>query len=444
MLSADEPRYAAIGREMARSGDWITPRLWGSAWFEKPPLLYWMTGIATLAGLGMDLAPRLPVALLGFGFLIFFYIFLREEFGENEALFATCVLGTSAAWIAESFAAVTDLPLAATFAAALLLSLRLERRASLGLALVSGALLGFAMLAKGLVPLVLYAPVCWLLRRRLPSLFWISLACIAIAGPWYALCTLRNGAPFVDEFIWKHHFQRFTSAELQHVRPFWFYVPVLLAALFPWTPALLLLPGQKQIRFLAIWIAYALLFFSAAQNKLPGYVLPLMPALAVLIGIAIARAGNINIPLALSGLLIGFVPAIAAILPQALAAGLSHTAIPQGRWIGLLIGIACAVACVTLEKRGRRADAVVLVAVALAIVTWKAKLQTLPTLDQTVSASGFYRRHLNGLQDACLQGVPRASAYGLAYYADRVFPDCKSDVQRPKVLMVSGRLMLVE
>ncbi|HSW51218.1 MAG TPA: hypothetical protein VLH09_13630, partial [Bryobacteraceae bacterium] len=64
LIGPDEPRYASIGREMARSGDWVTPRLWGDPWFEKPPLLYWMTASATRLGLGDDLAPRLPVALL--------------------------------------------------------------------------------------------------------------------------------------------------------------------------------------------------------------------------------------------------------------------------------------------------------------------------------------------------------------------------------------------
>src|SRR5438046_4773933 len=80
MLGPDEPRYAAVGREMARSGDWVTPRLWGEAWFEKPALLYWMTGAGFRLGLGDELAPRLPVALLSLLFLAFFPLFLRREF----------------------------------------------------------------------------------------------------------------------------------------------------------------------------------------------------------------------------------------------------------------------------------------------------------------------------------------------------------------------------
>src|SRR5712692_7551561 len=98
LLGPDEPRYAAIGREMARSGDWVTPRLWGEPWFEKSPLLYWMTGAAFRLGLGPDLAPRLPVALLAVAFLIFYWWVVNREFGSRAAWFALLILGTSVAW----------------------------------------------------------------------------------------------------------------------------------------------------------------------------------------------------------------------------------------------------------------------------------------------------------------------------------------------------------
>ena len=84
---------------MARSGDWVTPRLWGEAWFEKPALLYWMTGAGFRLGLGDELAPRLPVALLSLLFLAFFHLCLRREFGARPASYATAILGTSAGWI---------------------------------------------------------------------------------------------------------------------------------------------------------------------------------------------------------------------------------------------------------------------------------------------------------------------------------------------------------
>src|SRR2546427_10539016 len=99
LLGPDEPRYASIAREMARSGDWITPRLWGEPWFEKPALLYWMTGIAFRLGLGEDLAPRLPVAIVSVAFLAAFFWLHRREFGERAAAYATVIRRPTAGWI---------------------------------------------------------------------------------------------------------------------------------------------------------------------------------------------------------------------------------------------------------------------------------------------------------------------------------------------------------
>src|SRR5215831_8894996 len=99
MLGPDEPRYASIGREMARSGDWITPRLWGEPWFEKPPLLYWLTALAFRLGIGPDWAPRLPVAIIAVVFLIFYWRLLAAEFGSRPASIATLILATTFGWI---------------------------------------------------------------------------------------------------------------------------------------------------------------------------------------------------------------------------------------------------------------------------------------------------------------------------------------------------------
>src|SRR5206468_10954694 len=99
MLGPDEPRYAAIGREMANSGDWVTPRLWGEPWFEKPALLYWMTATGFRLGLGPETAPRLPVAILSIAFLAFYWWILDREFGYRAAWMATLILGTCVAWI---------------------------------------------------------------------------------------------------------------------------------------------------------------------------------------------------------------------------------------------------------------------------------------------------------------------------------------------------------
>lgn len=449
MLGPDEPRYAAIGREMASSGDWVTPRLWGSAWFEKPPLLYWMTATATRAGFNADVAPRFPVALLGFGFLIFFFWFVQREFGPTEALYSTSILGTSAGWLAYSVVAVTDIPLCATFCAALLLTLLLlgEQRHAVAIAAACGALLGLAVLAKGLVPLVLFAPMAIALRSRWRLLLVIGAACLIVAGPWYTLVTMRNGRAFIDEFIWKHHFQRFNSDALQHVRPFWFYIPVLLGAVFPWAPLLLLARPKimldRRLKLLAIWTAYALVFFSASRNKLPGYVLPLLPAIALLMGIGLAWARRTRIPLALAGLLIGAVPIGASILPQALNVGLSRSTFPEVQWVWLGAGVAVACAALYFEFQTRRSDALLIVAFSLGIVLFKAKTNVMPMLDRHVSARPFYRQHGAWIDEACLQDVNRDAVYGLQYYAGRALPLCEDPKHTPKVVGVGHRLLLV-
>src|SRR6202521_3453609 len=170
-LGPDEPRYASIGREMARSGDWVTPRLDGSPWFEKPPLLYWMTGAGYRLRLSDEWAARLPLALASLAFLWFFERTLAREFSPRVALAATGILATSAGWVAYSFAAVTDLPMSAALGAATLIgvfgpsAIPTRARQTTVLGVWAGVFLGLAVLAKGFVPLVLIAPVLLIARR---------------------------------------------------------------------------------------------------------------------------------------------------------------------------------------------------------------------------------------------------------------------------------------
>ena len=236
LLGPDEPRYAAIGRTMAQTGDWITPRLWGSAWFEKPPLLYWLTAVATSLGAGPEMSARLPVVLLSLVFLGVFYFLLSVEFGSVAAAVATVALATSAGWIAYSFLCLTDLPLACFFVLSVLLLLPLLRAAPAYAnwrLVLSGACLGIAVIAKGLVPLVLILPAFWFLRHYWRR-WWLAIsACLIMASPWYVLMYQLNGRAFVNDFLLKQHLQRFYSKSLEHVQPWYFYIPVLLGILFP-------------------------------------------------------------------------------------------------------------------------------------------------------------------------------------------------------------------
>jgi 4-amino-4-deoxy-L-arabinose transferase-like glycosyltransferase len=446
LIGPDEPRYAAIGREMARSSDFVTPRLWGEPWFEKPPLVYWMAAAGFRAGLNAELAPRLPVALLSAAFLIFFFWILRREFGARAAFLSTAILATSAGWLAFSHAAVTDLPLAATFSASMLLCLPwIERGDRRGLA-PAAALLGAATLAKGLVPLVLAAPLFWFGRKRLLDLIrpapFAAFALVAL--PWYALVTARNGSAFLDDFFLKHHFQRFASGALQHVQPFWFYLPVLLIGLFPWTPLLAVLFKRGEWkdprrRFLSVLVLSGFVFFSAAENKLPGYLLPLVPALAALLGASLDSSRRAPAALASSAALLVFIPAGAPILPEAMLRGLTHaTPVSSFPWGPAILAGALSAAVFTLARSGKRtAAAAALAAGVLASIVWL-EISIFPALDRAASARALWRDAAHRREAVCVGSINRSWRYNLNYYSGAPLPDCAQPSALPRIEQKPG------
>jgi len=428
-LGPDEPRYASIGREMARSGDWVTPRLDGRPWFEKPPLTYWLTAAGRLAGLPDEWAARLPEALISVAFLGFFYFTLAREFSPPLALAATAILATSAGWMAYSFAALTDLPMSAALGAAMLMLVFDRRRAA-----VAGALLGVSILGKGFVPVVLIAPVFLIARGKRMVVTLVSAA--IVAGPWFLLCWLRNGGAFWDDFFWKQHVARFLTPSLEHVQPFWYYVPVLLAGLFPWIPLAALLAqrrlySDRRVLRLAVWVLYGLIFFSVARNKLPGYLLPLFPALAIVLAAALETAPFKAGWLTACALLLVGLPTVAGILPDALLAGLSrsHLAFAPG---GLVFAGAAALVWWLAWKQKTEA-ALLGVALAAGIGVVYLKYSTFPALDRTVSVRGFWREHRAEVSAGCVEGVSRTWQYGLNYYAGHEVPECAAESQNPRI-----------
>jgi 4-amino-4-deoxy-L-arabinose transferase-like glycosyltransferase len=433
LLGPDEPRYASIGREMARSGDWITPRLWGEPWFEKPPLLYWMTAAGFAVGLGPETAARLPVALLSAGFLALFFVVLRREYDARAAGYAGAVLGTSAAWLAYSRVAVTDLPLAATFSAFLLLCLPWIARGDKRQLPIAGAMLGLAVLAKGLVPLVLALPLVWFARKRWRDALIPALVGIAIASPWYIAVTLRHGRAFLNEFFLEHHFGRFATEALRHEQPFWFYLPVLLAGLFPWiaaAPLALKTRGDVRRRVLLSVLVFGFVFFSASRNKLPGYLLPLVPAAAALIGISVAELRRPKSVLAACAATLAILPLIAAILPAALERGITHAPLTGAAWAAAIPALALAAA---IALTGRRDAAVAGIVAGMAIgVVWTAS-QAFPALDRTVSARAFWRGAASERGFMCVGQTHRSWRYNLNYYSETPLPACEETARKFRI-----------
>ncbi len=417
-LSVDEPRYAWIGRAMAESGDWISPRLYGEPWLEKPPLLYWMTAVAWKLGLRDEWAARLPVALAAVVFLVLFWWCLRREFGEEIATASTGILSTSGGWLLYAHVAVTDIPLAATFGAAMLLAWR-------GWLRLAGVSLGLAVLAKALVPLALALPLLWWFRGR-----WRALAVplgltLAVAAPWYALCYARHGRLLWDDMIVRQHFARFFSAqaEVLHPQPFWFYVPVLLVLLAPWTPMALAahprrLWANAESRFFVVWLGFGLVVFSLASGKLPGYLMPLLPAASVLLGISIVEANDARRWLALVVAVAGALYAapneklLEYVVSSAGGSPWTHLV-----WAGLALGLA---AGWWAGAEFRRTFIVVALLMG-GLRYWAAGVAERQTA----------RPHAAVAAQVCSEaGLHRAWQYGLSYYARAPLPECKSNPRR--------------
>jgi 4-amino-4-deoxy-L-arabinose transferase-like glycosyltransferase len=445
-LGPDEPRYASIGREMARSHDWITPRLDGAPWFEKSPLLYWMTGAGQLLHLSDEWAARLPLALVSLLFLWFFERTLAREFSPRVALAATGILATSAGWIAYSFAAVVDVPMSAALGAAMLIgifgpsAIPSRARETMILGLWAGLFLGLAILAKGFVPLVLIVPVLLIARRMR---FAMIGAAVLVAAPWYVLCYVRNGPVFWNEFFWKHHVERFLHPTLDHPQPFWFYVPVLLAGLFPWTPlaGLFLRPktyADERVRFLVLWLLFALAFFSFSQNKLPGYVLPLLPMLAIVLAVALDKTPAAGWWAGACALVLIATPAIAQMLPDALLSGVTSAHFAFSRvargWPFLVAAVGIFwLAWLGREVPGKRQQAILATSLAALSAIAYFKIALLPVLDQRYSVRAFFRENAVHMNDACVKDVRRDWAYGLNYYAGHPLPECAGNERQVTV-----------
>ncbi|MEQ1949124.1 MAG: glycosyltransferase family 39 protein [Bryobacteraceae bacterium] len=444
-LGPDEPRYASIGRQMAQSHDFVTPRLDGEPWFEKPPLLYWMVAAGHALRLSDEWAARLPVALASVAFLLFFCGAVERQFSSRVALLATSILATSVGWLAYSSTALTDLPMSAALGAAVFITLFDTRpMAHLGnRGWIAGALLGLAILGKGLVPLVLFAPLLLIARGKRVG---IIAGAILVATPWHDLCYMRNGSLFWNDYFWKQHVSRFFTPELQHVQPFWYYVPVLLAGFFPWTPLAGLLARRRlyedtRVLILAGWSAYGLLFFSVARNKLPGYVLPLMPALAVVLAVAWDKAPLKEWWLTACALCLVALPTAASVLPDALNSGLSraHFAVSYGGLVFLL----AAGAAWWLAGREQRELAVLTVALAAALGITYFKYAVYPVLDRDVSVRAFWNANKDKLNGVCMGDLARASEYGLNYYAGRKLQPC-SDATAARLTGKGGRLQITQ
>ena len=312
LVQPDEGRYAEIAREMAVSGDWVTPRLNGIKYFEKPPLQYWMTAAAYKTFREHEWTARLWTALTGFaGVLLIGYAGARL-FGRQAGFFAALVLASSLLYA--GFGHINTLDMGMTFCltvglAGFLLAQKdeTEKRAARRWMWLVWTAMGLAFLSKGLIGLMLpgaaivaYAVIQRDLSflKRLHPLSGIAIM-LVIALPWIVAVSRAN-PEFAQFFFIHEHFQRFLTQVHHRTAPWWFYIPILLAGMLPWTALLGRAVKEgwkgdasgssfKPRRFLLVYAVMIFLFFSASQSKLPAYILPIFPALALLVGDSLTR-----------------------------------------------------------------------------------------------------------------------------------------------------------
>ena len=309
---SDEAFYAEAAREMRERGDWLTPYYNYQTRFQKPVLYYWLIGVTyEVAGIG-EAQARLWAALSGVGLALLTAVAGRRWRDPQTGLLAGAIVATSFGYFSIGRLSLPDLPLAflvtLTVYAVLVGTLEDHRRATRWLAL-AGAAAGAAFLTKGPVGLVVAAlavlPAWWLERERLAITARGALTGLAVAAlvgaPWYVAMYLAHGQAYLDSFFLGDNLERFATSRFNDPRPPWFYLPIVVGGMLPWTPlaaaagppVLLWLRRRAGVPLLvwrlSLWALMPLLFFTASIGKQPRYILPVLPPLALLLAMAIRR-----------------------------------------------------------------------------------------------------------------------------------------------------------
>ncbi|MGA7292401.1 MAG: glycosyltransferase family 39 protein, partial [Terriglobales bacterium] len=450
LVGADEPRYAQIAREMLNRSDWVTPTLGGKPWLEKPALYYWQAMVAFRVAGVSDRAARAPSAIDATLLIAAIYFFLRR-FRPGGELDGALMAASCAGVIGFARAAATDMPLAACFGIALLAWYAwYESRRHIYLATFY-VFLALGTLAKGPVAPALAGVIIFIFAgvKRDWGISWPTLwipgiaLYLAVMLPWYVAVQVRN-PEFFRVFILEHNLARFSENLYHHRQPFWFYVPVFLLAVAPWTMLLLAVVGERArvvwsegkeaftsaedswVLFLLIWMLVPVLFFSVSQSKLPGYILPAVPAGALLVAeYAAARreTGKRFSTLLASahGLLCGLL--IFGAFSAGSIAMTHHLASASGTYVaaGVSAVVAIGIAAALVSRAGTRVLSRVTVFAAVLGVFLVIRLAA-PAIDETQSARPIAESILAFSHEAvpvAIYHLKREQEYGLEFYLNR-------------------------
>jgi 4-amino-4-deoxy-L-arabinose transferase-like glycosyltransferase len=297
LFDVDEAVFAEATKEMVQSGNWITPTYNGENRYDKPILFYWLMALFyKLFGIN-EFSARFPSALAGLILCISLFFFMKEFSNEKTAFYAVLSLALSIYFFAYSHSAVTDMSLTLFITLSLFsfyLSTEKDRRYLYGFYIFSA----LAFLTKGLIGIIFpfgIAIVYLLVKdglKGIKSVFDLKafLIFLLIASPWYIAQTIINGNEFIQQFLIKHHFRRYTGVISGHRGPIYYFIPAIIIGMFPW---IAFLPqGITRLKaeayrlmglFALIWFAFIFIFFSLSTTKLPNYILPAIPALSILV-----------------------------------------------------------------------------------------------------------------------------------------------------------------
>jgi len=303
LFDVDEAVFSTATKEMIEGGDWITPTYNGENRYDKPILFYWLMAASFKIFGANEFGARFPSALTAVGLIIAVFFFMRHVRDDTYAFYTAIASLLSMYFLAYSHAAVTDMTLT-LFISLSLFSFylwidgeRLSRKKN------NICLYGFylfsalAFLTKGLIGIlfpfgiaVVYVIINYGLHgiKKVFNLRGLLLFML-ISLPWLIAQLAVNGQEFFDQFFMKHHFQRYTGVISGHKGPFYYYIPALIIGLFPWVaffPAGIRATWKEKDKFqifALIWFSFIFVFFSFSTTKLPNYILPALPATAILI-----------------------------------------------------------------------------------------------------------------------------------------------------------------
>jgi len=351
LVGADEPRYAQIAREMLQRHDYITPMLYGHPWLEKPALYYWRAMLSFNEFGVSDWSARLPAASFALILISLVYLHMRR-FRRGGHLDAALITAACAGFVGFARAASTDMQMAAPFAIGMLGWYAWYETGKKFWLFDIYFFVGAATLAKGPVAPFMAGVIILLFAalRREWSLLWRTIwlpgvaLYLAMVLPWFIAVQMRNPS-FFRQFFLEHNLERFATNRYQHHQPIYYYLVVLTIALLPWSiiairamvdsviisvnewksrrhpgryPGLQQ-PGDAFPEFLVLWATFPIVFFSFSGSKLPGYILPSLPPIAILTGDYLFRIRSKGIPgwlLFSHALLCGIVTFVLLLSPQ--------------------------------------------------------------------------------------------------------------------------------